>query len=186
MKKIKFLTPLLIIFMILTACQKDNDLEEQIDVISQEEQIDISAVNLENAQTRRKPHPVPFHATFISTPISFLPNEDLCGLVGNVGPIGNLIQTLSGNATHMGLISGSISSCIETNPPGPPVNIFNAEFTLMAANGDYLNIVEMEEPQPFIINGGSGRFKYASGSVSGSFEIIEGVIHNQLDGRIQY
>ncbi len=164
MKKLKFFIPVLAIFMALTACQKDNiNVEEQAS-----DYPEVLAL---------KKHPVPFHAEFISTIVAPpAPNPAICG---TGFPVLHISQTLEGNATHMGEITGTISSCanISTNPP----TLFNRSFTLEAANGDLLYIFE------FVITGGTGRFEDATGSVVGSFVPLGGgQFDTVLDGEIQY
>jgi hypothetical protein len=72
----------------------------------------------------------------------------------------------------MGKISGFISSCVTftTAPPSP----VSASIVLTAANGDELY---MSGPgtlgSSFTINGGTGRFATASGSVGGTYVILQ-------------
>ena len=168
---------MLIIFLLLTACQKDSLVN------------DLSLKEKNKIETRvKKKHAVPFHATFVSTVSVFppQPNEEVCGMGA---PVFNLLQTLEGNATHMGLISGSISSCID--PTTSPPTIFNQMFTLIAANGDELYLAASGEPGGvFDITGGSGRFSDATGTVRGVFQRIEGSFppsfQSSLSGDIQY
>jgi hypothetical protein len=164
MKNLNFLIPLFAMFLALTACQKDDlNVEEQTGAYPE-----VLAL---------KKHPVPFHAEFISTIIAPpSPNPAVCG---TGFPVLHVSQTLEGNATHMGEITGTISSCanISTNPP----TLFNEFFTLEAANGDLLYIDE------FVIAGGTGRFEDATGSVVGSFVSLGGgQFEAVLDGEIQY
>jgi hypothetical protein len=167
---------LLIIFLILTACQKDSVILETLS-------LDESKI-----EARAKKHTVPFYTTFVSTVTIFppQPNEEVCG-VG--APVFNLVQTLEGNATHMGLMTGSISSCI--NPTTLPPTLFNVQMTLIAANGDELHLeTQGVDTGTIDIVGGTGRFDGATGIVSGSFQPIEGSFppsfHNELEGEIQY
>ncbi len=154
--------------MALTACQKDNiTVEEQNGAYPE-----VLAL---------KKHPVPFHAEFISTVLSANPNPAVCNGMG--APTFNLLQSLEGNATHMGNITGSISSCIT-----PPTTIFNGEVTFEAANGDLLYF-EQTGPLTFDINGGTGRFEDASGSITGGFVLIGTnpiMFSNEFNGEIQY
>lgn len=164
MKKLRFFFPILTIFMVFTACQKDNiNVEDQDNAYPQ-----ILAL---------KKHPVPFHAEFISTVVPpVAPDPAVCG---TGFPVVHISQTLEGNATHMGNINGTISSCanVSTSPP----TLFNRSFTLVAANGDLLYIYE------FVITGGTGRFEGATGSVVGSFVPLGGgQFDSVLDGEIQY
>ena len=172
MKKLKLFIPLLVILMVLPGCQKENTFEDRVNLKEQ--------VILDNqvAETRN-PHPRPFHASFTSTVVSTLPNPVVCG---EDFPGFNLIQSLSGNATHMGNISGSISSCVI-----PFVIIFNGEVTLVAANGDKL-FFEQTGPGALEIYDGTGRFAGATGSVTSSFEIIVpgSVFASEFDGEIYY
>ncbi len=185
MKKLIFLTPLLIIFLILTACQKENTLDNQVIL---DEQVILDNQEGE-AVLRKKKHPVPFHATFISTEDFFGP-DPICG---EGPPPSNLLltQTLSGNATHMGNISGDISSCADisplfNDPPEPPI-LFNGFTTLVAANGDSLFIVG--NANPVMIEGGTGRFDDAAGWVNIFYEEIppdSGMFESYFEGEIQY
>ena len=172
MKKLKLFIPLLIILMVLPACEKENTFEDQV-TLNEQVIFDDQVAEARNLNLR------PFHATFTSTVVSFQPNPEVCG---EDSPARNLIQSVSGKATHMGNISGSISSCVI-----PKVIIFNAEITLVAANGDEL-FFERSGPGAFEINDGTGRFAGATGSVIGSFVVIVpgSVFTGQLDGRIQY
>ncbi len=105
MKNLKFLFLVLLIFTILPACEQDNVLDEPKDTISE---------NFDDVE--RSQNPRPFHALFISgitQPPA--PNATICG-VGAPAPIILVVQSiLSGNATHMGNISGSISTCFDLN-----------------------------------------------------------------------
>lgn len=168
MKKLKFFAPILIILMMLTACQQENIFEDQIDLIPGESEVELRSQN-----------PVPFHASFTSTVVSILPNPEECG---EDSPALHLVQSVSGNATHMGNISGSVTSCVI-----PLVIIFNGKVTLIAANGDEL-FFEQTGPGALEIIGGTGRFDEASGSVTTSFEVIVpgSVFSSQFDGEIQY
>ena len=154
----------------LTACQKDEFNPDYANL----------PVDPREAMQKKK-HPVPFKATFISTVLVFppQPNPDRCG---SGLPIVNVEQSLEGNASHMGQIIGSISACydVSTNPP----TAIDGQLVFEAANGDKIFLGGIA---PFEINGGTGRFQYATGSVNGWFEAIEpGVFQNYLEGEIQY
>lgn len=176
MKPLFIQTSLLAFLIMLIACQEDSLVPE---TLSNEDF---------KIETRAKKHPVPFHATFVSTAAVFppLPNEDVCG-TGE--PVFNILQTLEGHATHMGLISGTTSACVD--PTTTPFTLFNSFITLIAANGDELYF---EVPGLYTgtldIVGGTGRFLNATGIVSGGFEEIEGSFppsfNNTFDGNIQY
>jgi hypothetical protein len=154
---------LLAIVIMLAACQKDNTIIDQTDLTT--------AVS----ERGSKNHPVPFHATFISTVIP--PVAPDLGACGTGYPVLRIYQTLDGNATHMGNITGTISSCLNISTGAR----FNRSFTLEAANGDLLYIYE------FVITGGTGRFEDATGSVTGTFvPIAPGQFDTVLDGEIQY
>lgn len=162
MKKLILFT----LVMTLAACQKESTIADQPDLTTVV------------SQRGNKNHPVPFHAEFASQMVTIppQPNPAVCGMGF---PVLHIDQTLSGNATHMGNISGTMSSCanVSTSPP----TISDRRFELQAANGDWLYIVE------FIIVGGTGRFEDATGSVTGYFEVTgPGQFMNYLDGEIQY
>jgi hypothetical protein len=168
MKKLKFFIPLLAILMALTACQKENIVEDQ----TQNQEV-----------FKLKKHPVPFHAEYISTVLSTNPNPEVCDGMG--APVFNLQSTLEGTATHMGNIIGSISSCID--PTTNPATIFNGEVVFEAANGDLLYI--FGGSNPLEINGGTGRFENATGWVNSTFELIGTnplTFSETMDGEIQY
>lgn len=170
MKSLKLLISLLSIFMALPACQKEAPLPES--------QASPNTVQLEQ---RQKKHPVPFHAAFISQVVTIppQPNPEIC-------PGENVLhidQTLSGNATHLGNISGTISSCadVSTNP----ATIYDVKIVFEAANGDLLYFEGSSGS--FEITGGTGRFDDATGSVTGGFTPIgQGRFDSYLDGEIQY
>lgn len=135
-------------------------------------------------KTQKKKHPVPFSATFKSKALVVppQPNPSRCG---TGFPIVNVEQTLSGKATHLGRISVTISSCadVSTSPPTFPEGMI----TLKAANGDFLYFELDPGSSEFNIDGGTGRFKYATGRVTASFEVIGlGEFINYLEGEIQY
>ena len=169
MKKLTYYIPLLFLTMALTACQKENIIQDQTDA-----QPEVLAL---------KKHPVPFHAEFVSTVLSADPNPEVCD--GMEAPVFNLLQSLEGKATHLGKITGSVSSCIN---PVPPPTIFNGEVTFIAANGDELYFFQTG-PLSFDINGGTGRFEDATGSITGFFERISAdptQFYNEFNGEIQY
>ncbi len=171
MKNFKFLFLVLLIFAILPACEQDNVLDEPTDFISE---------NFDDVE--RNQNPRPFHATFISgftQPPA--PNASVCG-TGSPAPIWHLVQSIfEGNATHMGNISGSISSCLDLNT----FTFISSLTTIVAANGDTLLITGTIDPFP--IDGGSGRFEDASGWVIADYEEIEdGVFSNDWNGEILY
>ncbi len=169
MKKLKFFIPLLALMTALSACQKENLTQEQMDT-----QPEVLAL---------KKHPVPFRAEFVSTVLSTAPNPEVCDGMG--APVFNLLQSLEGTATHLGNITGSVSSCID---PVAGV-IFNGEVVFVAANGDELYFFQ-SGPLAFDINGGTGRFEDAMGSITGFFELINPgpplQFYNEFNGKIQY
>ncbi len=171
MKIFKFLFLVLLIFAILPACEQDNVLDEPIDFISE---------NFDDVE--RNQNPRPFHAEYTS---EFAqppgPNAAICG-TGTPLPIWHLQRTIfEGNATHMGNIIGSISSCFDINT----FTLFNGEVVLVAANGDTLLI--FGSINPLTIDGGSGRFEDASGWVNAEYEEIgDGVNIAFWDGEIVY
>lgn len=120
---------------------------------------------------------VPFSAEFFSRPTSPpAPNPLLCG----VGfPVFSVVQAGDGKASHLGKVDVSITSCanITTSPP----TLSDVVFTLEAANGDSLVI------RDFVVEGGTGRFADATGSVTGYYVPAEGGgFINYLDGEINY
>jgi hypothetical protein len=175
MKTIQILTPVFFVTLLVFGCQKDATLTD--------------VAQLKHRQMEHRiNHPVPFRASFISTVLVFPPdpNVEECGFGP---PVLNLRQTLEGHATHMGVISGSISSCINF-----ATGMFvGARMTLIAANGDELYLELSDEPvpvPPLDIAGGTGRFLYATGRVMGSFELISELptptFQNDLEGHILY
>ena len=176
MKKMNLQIIFMMTFMIFISCQKDSLVE--------------SKLSPEDAkiETRAKKHPVPFQASFVSTVSVFppQPNVEVCEVDA---PVFNLRQTIEGNASHMGHISGSISSCID--PTTFPPTIFNAKMTLIAANGDALHLEGSGAlGSTFEVVGGTGRFDDATGSAIGVFQPIEGSFppsfQSALAGEIQY
>ena len=143
----------------------------------------ISAEEMEvELRSPKKKHPVPFAATF-SSKVLILPPQPNPARCGTGFPLLNVEQTLSGNATHLGKITGTVSSCVDvsTSPPTFP----DVKFTLEAANGDLLYIEGVGGPTEIV--GGTGRFEYATGSVTGSFEATgPGEFLNHLEGEIRY
>ena len=152
----------------------------QIDATTPEDHVDFNFS--EAGILARKKHPVPFHATVVSTLVVFppQPNPAACG----TGlPVLHIDQTLTGNATHMGNVSGTIESCLNVST-SPPFFISGLT-TMVAANGDSLFILGFEDP--YTIDGGSGRFENATGTLTSTFEFISpGVFRNFFDGEIQY
>ena len=174
MKKLKLFIPLLIIIMVMPACQKENTFEDQVTLNKQ-------VILDDQVAEARNPNPRPFHATIISTFLA--PPQPNPGICGTGFPILHLGQSLTGNATHMGKISGTISACadVSTNPPTFTYGLA----TFVAANGDTLYILGFEEP--YQITGGSGRFEDATGALTSTFMMLEpGVFEEIFDGEIYY
>lgn len=90
--------------------------------------------------------------------------------------------TITGNSTHLGLVSGSAAVLFEYEPVPHPVS---AVVHMVAADGATLDLATTMASQSYVIIGGSGRFDGAIGS--GLFVATgAGEVSLEWDGTIDF
>ncbi len=108
------------------------------------------------------------------------------------------VLSITGIATHFGIVRNSVMTMIRPTPPPPLVGIFSG--IMMAANGDYVNFngyANMTITKPpaagtmtgkVYITGGSGRFTGCTGEadMTGTFDMAADYAIYTLDGTIAY
>jgi hypothetical protein len=110
-------------------------------------------------------------------------------------PVGSI--TGSGTATHLGLFTNTATIYFNPDPTDPTVAHPSGEGVFIAANGDKLNIVVENASMSlltgmgggtFRINGGTGRFANATGSLTAVVEqnLITGAYEVTAVGKIDY
>jgi hypothetical protein len=132
----------------------------------------------------------PFKATFEGTRAFADPGR--CAALGDGWNL-LVVDLTSGNATHLGRITGTADQCIKG------LDIVDGIATYVAANGDELNatytgtivsvvdgVAVIEVDQTF--DGGTGRFEYATGDAFElvSVDLVAGTVQGTVEGDISY
>ena len=110
----------------------------------------------------------PFKATLTGTARWEFPGETPAGCSEVT-----TITEATGQATHMGKIEAVWYHC-----PAEPEILIDGKLTLIGANGDELYGIYDYDPMsesnefPITLNGGTGKFADASGTVIGTFDVV--------------
>jgi hypothetical protein len=137
-----------------------------------------------NSQGKVKQVERPFKGTFHGKVVETYPTTE--------------VMSITGNASHFGIIRNSEMTLVRPTPPPPLISTFNG--ILIAANGDYVNFngsCNMTITNPpaggtmmgtIYITGGSGRFSGCTGEalMTGTFSMSEDWAEWTLDGTITY
>jgi hypothetical protein len=167
--------------LLFSSCQKDELGELQPN--SQKQDL----LNSSQKQNKLK-KTVPFKADFTAT-------QEVIQAPAPGTPL-IILATGTGKASHMG--KTTFEARITIDVFGPQPNLSPATFTLTAANGDqiFMNSIGIVNPPDAngvitvtltnTITGGTGRFAYATGTVTG--EVIRGATTDtiSLEGMISY
>lgn len=141
------------------------------------------------------PTNVPFSAR-LTTQEQIGPNPAQCQSVPYLAGL----TSGSGQATHLGQVTGTAQDCIAPPAAGYTYTFSNGKLTLIAANGDELRATYAGTLNPtsvppifavtgtYQITGGTGRFTNASGSgrLGGTENLQTGQGQLLLDGTISY
>jgi len=140
---------------------------------------------LANSQGKGKQVERPFKGQFYSVVVQEYPTYE--------------ILSITGNATHLGLVANCEMTFIRPVPPPPLIG--HLDGILLAANGDYVHFycpVTLNVTDPvtrsgtmsgtFCFDGGTGRFTgcYGGGQVTGTFSMTEDWAKWTVDGTITY